>query len=82
VPSVLATVAAQLALAGDVAAAVALASELEDALLAEPHPASRARVRIRDRSRPRRRLLSRMKEALPGDVTLRRLGLYGWARAG
>jgi hypothetical protein len=78
VPSVLATVVAQLALAGDVAAAaVALASEFEDALLAEPHPASRARVRIRDTSRPRRRLLSRTKEALPGDVTLRRLGPCG-----
>jgi hypothetical protein len=94
VPSVLATVVAQLAGAGDVVEARGeSAGEPEDAPLverdgpdvlrvaaADPQPASSPMVRSRNRSRPRRRLLSRMKEALPGDVTPHRLGPCGRVR--
>jgi hypothetical protein len=87
----LATVVAQLAgTGGAVDVSVELAGEPEEAALAEraalaalcvavadPQPASNPRVRSRDRSRPRRRLLSRIKEALPGNVTSHRLGPCG-----
>jgi hypothetical protein len=88
VPNVLATVATQLAgVGGEVDMPVELAGEPDEAALAEraalcvavadPQPASSPRVRSRDRSRQRRRLLSRIKEALPGNVTSHRLGLCG-----
>jgi hypothetical protein len=83
--------AAQLAGAGGaVDASVELAGEPEEAARAEraalaapcvavadPQPASSPRARSRDRSRPRCRLLSRIEEALPGNVTPQRLGPCG-----